>query len=68
MTCRMSCRGLPIVSHGPSIPIVSTVAMNAGQGPDLHSVCEVENRFVVDRLIERVNATLAASTWGTTSR
>jgi hypothetical protein len=33
-------------------------AMNTGQGPDLLGVCEVENRFVVDRLIDRVNATL----------
>ena len=29
-------------------------AMNTGQGPDLLGVCEVENRFVVDRLVERV--------------
>jgi predicted extracellular nuclease len=34
--------------------------MNSGQGPDLLGVCEVENRFVVDRLVERVNATLLA--------
>jgi Endonuclease/Exonuclease/phosphatase family len=33
-------------------------AMNTGQGPDLLGVCEVENRFVVDRLVERVNARL----------
>lgn len=34
--------------------------MNTGQGPDLLGVCEVENRFVVDRLVDRVNAMLAA--------
>ena len=33
--------------------------MNTGQGPDLLGVCEVENRFVVDRLVDRVNAMLA---------
>jgi hypothetical protein len=32
--------------------------MNTGRRPDLLGVCEVENRFVVDRLIDRVNATL----------
>jgi hypothetical protein len=36
-------------------------AMNTGQGPDLLGVCEVENRFVVDRLVDRVNATLPAA-------
>jgi Endonuclease/Exonuclease/phosphatase family len=36
-------------------------AMNTGNGPDLLGVCEVETRFVVDRLVERVNATLLAS-------
>jgi predicted extracellular nuclease len=35
-------------------------AMDTGNGPDLLGVCEVENRFVVDRLVERVNATLPA--------
>jgi predicted extracellular nuclease len=41
--------------------LASVIAsMNAGQGPDLLGVCEVENRFVVDRLLERVNATLPA--------
>jgi predicted extracellular nuclease len=35
-------------------------AMNTGQGPDLLGVCEVENRFVVDRLVEKVNAMLPA--------
>jgi predicted extracellular nuclease len=35
-------------------------AMNTGQGPDLLGVCEVENRFVVDRLVDRVNGTLPA--------
>ena len=33
-------------------------AMNTGQGPDLLGVCEVENRFVVERLVEAVNAVL----------
>jgi hypothetical protein len=35
-------------------------AMNTGQGPDLLGVCEVENRFVMDRLVEKVNSTSAA--------
>jgi hypothetical protein len=30
--------------------------MNTGRRPDLLAVCEVENRFVVDRLVEAVNA------------
>ncbi|PFG42399.1 Endonuclease/Exonuclease/phosphatase family protein [Isoptericola jiangsuensis] len=34
--------------------------MNDGAGPDLLGVCEVENRFVVDRLRDRVNAALPA--------
>jgi Endonuclease/Exonuclease/phosphatase family len=34
--------------------------MNTGQGPDLLDMCEVENRFVIDRLVERVNAALAS--------
>ena len=34
--------------------------MNTGAGPDLLGVCEVENRFVVDRLVDQVNATLPA--------
>jgi hypothetical protein len=34
--------------------------MNTGQGPDLLGVCDVENRFVVDQLINRVTAALAA--------
>jgi predicted extracellular nuclease len=34
-------------------------AMNAGQGPDLLGVCEVENSFVMDRLVDRVNAVLS---------
>lgn len=33
-------------------------AMNAGQGPDLLGVCEIENRFVVERLVDAVNARL----------
>jgi hypothetical protein len=36
------------------------VGMNGGQGPDLLGVCEVENRFVIDRLLDRVVATLPA--------
>ena len=35
-------------------------AMNNSNGPDLLGVCEVENRFVVERLVHKVNATLAA--------
>ncbi|WP_402464125.1 endonuclease/exonuclease/phosphatase family protein [Isoptericola aurantiacus] len=34
--------------------------MNDGAGPDLLGVCEVENRFVVERLRDQVNATLPA--------
>ena len=34
-------------------------AMNTGLGPDLIGVCEVENRFVVERLVDRVNGTLS---------
>jgi hypothetical protein len=37
-----------------------TAAMNTGRGPDLLGVREVENRFVVDRLVDRVNAILPA--------
>jgi hypothetical protein len=32
--------------------------MNTGRRPDLLGVFEVENRFVVDRLVEAVNAAL----------
>ena len=35
-------------------------AMNTERGPDLLGGCEVENRFVVDRLVDKVNATLPA--------
>jgi hypothetical protein len=35
-------------------------AMNTAQGSDLLGVCEVENRFVIDRLVERVNTKLPA--------
>ena len=35
-------------------------AMNRAQGPDLLGVCDVENRFVVDQLVDKVNATLSA--------
>ena len=42
--------------------LASVIAMmNTGQGPDLLGVCEVENRFVVDRLVERINAMLAVT-------
>ena len=39
--------------------LASVVAgMNTRRGPDLLGVCEVENRFVVDRLVDAVNAVL----------
>lgn len=39
--------------------LASVIAqMNAGHGPDLLGVCEVENRFVLERLIDAVNAAL----------
>src|SRR5439155_12552234 len=34
--------------------------MNAGAGPDLMGVCEVENRFVVDLLVAAIHALLPA--------
>lgn len=34
-------------------------AMNDGAGPDLLGICEVENRFVVDRLVDSVKGKLA---------
>jgi Endonuclease/Exonuclease/phosphatase family len=34
--------------------------MNNGRGPDLLGVCEVENRFVVEGLLDRVNSALPA--------
>ena len=41
--------------------LASVIAqMNAGHGPDLLGVCEVENRYVVDRLVDAVNAVLPA--------
>jgi hypothetical protein len=41
--------------------LASVIAgMNIGNGSDLLGVCEVENRSVVERLIDRVDATLAA--------
>ena len=41
--------------------LASVIAqMNNGMGPDLLGVCEVENRFVVDRVVGAVNAFLAA--------
>ena len=42
--------------------LASVIAgMNRRKGPDLLGVCEVENRFVLDRLVEAVNAALPAS-------
>lgn len=39
--------------------LASVIAtMNAGRGPDLLGVCEVENRFVVQLLVDAVNALL----------
>jgi len=39
--------------------LASVIAqMNRGRGPDLLGVCEVENRFVVERLIDAVNSRL----------
>ena len=35
--------------------------MNGGEGPDLLGVCEVENRFIVARLVDAVNAGLPVS-------
>jgi predicted extracellular nuclease len=41
--------------------LASVIAtMNSDQGPDLLGVCEVENRFVIDRLVESVNSKLPA--------
>jgi predicted extracellular nuclease len=41
--------------------LASVIAtMNTGLDSDLLGVCEVENRFVVDRLVDAVNATLPA--------
>ena len=34
--------------------------MNGGAGPDLLGICEVENRFVVDLLVDSVKARLPA--------
>jgi len=39
---------------------VGIAAMNGGAGPDLLGVCEVENRFVLDRLTQALNAALPA--------
>lgn len=39
--------------------LTSTIAaLNAGRGPDVLGVCEVENRFVLDQLTAAVNAEL----------
>ncbi len=35
--------------------------MNQARGPDLLGVCEVENRYVVERLVDAVNTRLAAA-------
>lgn len=39
------------------------VQMNAGAGPDLLGICEVENEFVVQRLVDRVNSQLPNRTY-----
>lgn len=39
-------------------------AMNAGAGPDILGVCEVENRFVLDELVAALNAALPARQYG----
>jgi hypothetical protein len=39
--------------------LASVIAqMNSGQGPDLLGMCEVENKFVVDKLTDSVNRKL----------
>lgn len=38
--------------------------MQQGTGPDILGVCEVENRFVLDRLAEKVNAALPGRNYG----
>ena len=38
--------------------------MNGGAGPDLLGVCEVENRFVVDLLVDAVHTLLPARNYG----
>lgn len=38
--------------------------MNSGAGPDLLGVCEVENRFVLDALISRLNLQLPGRQYG----
>ncbi|MBC7941618.1 MAG: endonuclease [Chitinophagaceae bacterium] len=38
--------------------------MNGGTGPDLLGVCEVENRFVLETLAERLNAQLPGRRYG----
>jgi hypothetical protein len=40
------------------------VQMNAGAGPDLLGVCEVENRFALDLLVDAVGALLPARDYG----
>ncbi len=45
--------------------LASVIAqMNGGAGPDLLGVCEIENRFVLDRLVEDLAALLPDRTYG----
>ena len=39
-------------------------SINGGAGPDLLGVCEVENRFALDRLIEALNVALPSRRYG----
>ncbi len=44
--------------------LASVIAqMNAGNGPDLLGICEVENEFVVNRLADAINALLRDRTY-----
>lgn len=45
--------------------LASVIAQfSSGAGPDILGVCEVENRFVLDRLIDALNGSLAARNYG----
>ncbi|TRD16608.1 endonuclease [Palleronia caenipelagi] len=39
-------------------------AMNDGRGPDILGVCEVENRFVLDRLVDTISQALPHRNYG----
>lgn len=41
----------------------AVAAMNGGSGPDLLGVCEVENAWVLERLVERIEARLPNRTY-----